>query len=276
MKRNIILIAALGLLFGCGNNNSQTNNPESKQEAFSVETYDVEDSRVLATTGEGEDAHEERAFFRCTIDIPVTDNQALYDSICNWFAQTMDKDQNEDPRDVKSMVNSYKDDILKPIDNDDPEGFDASLDFEMLEANDRYVTYKRYDFNEANSAPRSNQEWVCITFNSHTGKRFTRQMVHEDDTLEELVMNALLEQFFSDWQSDALDDILNFDPEFLEERGFWLPKTDPFILHDSLYFFYWEHDIANRVAGQPYCSLPFSLIEKYLTEEGKAFFKASK
>ena len=287
MKRNLLFLAALGLFFACGNNTPQQNDiiteniSESQQEtsskdAFSVETYKIEDSRILGVRGEGEDAYELHAYFACEIDIPVTDNQALYDSICKWFAQTLRTDQNEDIRDVKAMVNHYKDDILGHNNDEDPYGFEKSNDFKMLTANDGYVTYRRYDFYEETFAPRSEQEWVCVTFDSRTGKRFTCQMINKDETLKELVMNTLLEQFFRDWQQDDLTNILNFDPEDLEERGFWLPDTDPYIFNDSLYFFYWEHDIADRVAGQPNCGLPYNSVEKYLTEEGKAFFKASK
>ena len=129
-------------------------------------------------------------------------------------------------------------------------------------------------FSEVYSYPRANFETTYVTFDRNTGKRFTRQMVNKDESLELLVMNALLEQYFSEWDSEVLADILVFDPDDLEEAGFWLPEfTDPYLLNDNLCFYYWEHDIANRVAGQPYCALPYDVIEPYLTEEGKQYFK---
>lgn len=274
MKKTILLLAAIALLIGCSNN-KQNNKPEPKQEAFSVETYDVVGDRLFATEGEGEDAYEVRGSFQCEIDIPVTDNQALYDSICSWFAQHFGSDDSEDPRDVKAMVNRVKNDQLDPDNYGELEGFDCGYNVNLLEANDRYVTYSFETFFEAYSSPRAATEIFYRTFDRNTGKAFTSQMINVDESLEMLVMNALLEQYFGDiYGEDDLSDLLFFDPDDLEERGFWLPQVQaPCIVNDELRFNYSEHEIADRCTGRPSCSLPYSVIEKYLTEEGKAFFK---
>ena len=87
MKKSILLLAAIALLFGCGNHSKPNDKPvEPQQEAFTVETYNMFGDRLFSTEGEGEDTYEERVSFNCEIDIPVTDNQALRDSICFWFA----------------------------------------------------------------------------------------------------------------------------------------------------------------------------------------------
>lgn len=271
MRNTLLLLAALAVLAGCGNNR-QNNKPE--QDPFTVETYDVIGDQLFATEGEGENTYEVRGSYQCSIDIPVTDNQALHDSICYWIGQNFGSSYDGDPRDLKAMVNFYKNWALDPDGYGEPEGFDISYTVEMMEATDQHVTYSFKNFFEAYSSPRANSETTYVTFNRNTGKRFTRQMVNKDESLEMLVMNALLEQYFSEWDSEALSDILVFDPDDLEEAGFWLPQyTDPYLLNDNLYFYYWEHDIANRVAGQPYCALPYDAVEPYLTEEGKQFFK---
>lgn len=280
MKRNLLILAAFGLLFGCGNNNPNTTaNPEPKQEAFSVETYNVEDSRLLGTRKVGENTYEQWGSFTCEIDIPVTDNQVLRDSICNWFAIHFGSSYDKDPRDVKAMVNFYKDRALEPEgDEEEPIGFDCGYTVKMLEANDRYVTYSFDTYYEAYTSPRGASEIFYCTFDRNTGKQFTNQMIKANDTLTELVMNALLEQYFHEiYGDDDISDLLFFDPDDLEERGFWLPQCKaPCILYDDVHFNYGEHDIADRCTGQPHCSLPYSIMEKYLTEEGKAFFITSK
>ena len=274
MKKTFFLLAALAVLAGCGNQPKPTENPTSKQDVFTVETYQTDDSRLLGIIDNDGKSLEMYGFVACEIDIPVTKNQQLYDSICHWFAQCFGTDYDENPNDVKAMVEYYK---SWPFEYDEdivPEGFDMSYTFKMLEANDRYVTYSFSSFSEVYSYPRANFETTYVTFDRNTGKRFTRQMVNKDESLELLVMNALLEQYFSEWDSEVLADILVFDPDDLEEAGFWLPEfTDPYLLNDNLCFYYWEHDIANRVAGQPYCALPYDVIEPYLTEEGKQYFK---
>ena len=274
MKKAILMLAVAGLLFSCGNN-KQNNKPEPKQDSFTVETYDVVGDRLYRTEGEGEDAYDVSGSFQCEIDIPITDNQALRDSICYWFAQHFGSDNNEDPRDVKAMVNHYKNWVLEPNGDEEPEGFDCGYNVNLLEANDRYVTYSFETFYEEYSSPRAAVELFYRTFDRNTGKAFSYKMIKKDESLEMLVMNALLEQYFGDiYGEDDFSDLLFFDPDDLEERGFWLPQVkDPCILYDEVYFNYSEHEIADRCTGRPSCSLPYSVMEKYLTEEGKAYFK---
>ena len=272
MKKTLLFLAALAMLVGCGNN-KQNNKPEPKQDSFTVETYDVQDDRLYGTEGEGEDTYEIRGSFQCEIDIPVTDNQALRDSICDWFAQHFGSDNNENPRDVKAMVNHFKNGVLEP--DEEAVGFDCGYTVKMLEATDRYVTYSFETFYEEYSQPRAAVEVFYRTFDRNTGKAFTSQMIKADESLEMLVMNALLEQYFRElYGDDDISDLLFFDPEDLEEQGFWLPQVQaPCIVYDEVHFNYGEHEIADRCTGRPSCSLPYSVMEPYLTEEGKAFFK---
>lgn len=301
MKKHILLLAALAMLFSCSNNNPKPDKPaqpdtnkettvntidtdtvsepttdeditEAEQPYFYVETYQIQDHRPA--TSDGEETGENLMSFECVVDIPVTDNQALYDSICQWFAHYMYDGYYMDPRDVKAMTDRYKDAVLDPDNYGEPDGFDASTYFKMVEANDHYVTYRRYDFFEAFSSPRANQEENYVTFDRETGKRFTREMIDVDEDLKEMVMNALFEQYFSEWDPEDLGDLLFFDPDFPEDYGFFLPQyTDPWILNDYIYFGYGEHEIADRCTGQPACGLSYSEMEPYLTEEGREFFR---
>ena len=296
MKKIILLLAALCLLIGCGNNNPKQDkaadsekitettaeiNDESAVDdlkSFAVETYKIQSSKTI--TEDGEENQENLMSFECEVDIPVTDNQALYDSICYWFAQQLGSDYNDDPRDVKALVNHYQDRALETEEDEEDdeeddeiaEGFDLSYTMKLIEANDRYVTYCFGVFFESVGSPRADMENTYVTFNSNTGTRFTRQMILVDEDLKQLVMNELFEQFFSDWSSEQLAELLFFDPEE-EEYGFFLPQYDePWIFNNSIYFGYSVHEIADRCTGQPHCGLPYNVMEPYLTEEGKAFF----
>ena len=297
MKKTLILLAIVGLLMACGTKNTRQNNgatnTETNQETtsvepsvtenptavedpqpfFTVEPFVVEETKPLRNKDDGEESFEELISFKCAIDLPMTDNQALYDSICYWFSNQFGSDYNGDPRDVKAMVNHYKDRTLEIEEEEDMEGFELEYNVKMLEANDRYVTYSYSLFFESNSAPRAGFETTYVTFNRNTGQRFTRQMLKVDDSLEQLVMNALFEQFFSAWNDDVLAELLFFDPEDDEDRHFFLPQyDDPWILDDQLCYGYSEHEIADRCTGQPNCRLPYHDVEPYLTESGKAFF----
>lgn len=296
MKNTLLLLAALGLLFGCGNKPSKPvqktdnepiieNSTESVVEdyseedfveedenlSFAVETYTIQDSRC--TVEDGEEHPENLITFESDIDIPVTENQALYDSICYWLAAQMGSDYDGDPRDVKAMMNHYKDRALNFEGDEGAEGYALAYSMKLLEANDRYVTYCFGMFFESVGSPRATQEDTYVTFDSSTGNRFTRQMILVDDDLKQLVMNGLFEQYFSEWRSEDLPDLLFFDPDLPEDYGFFLPQYDePWIFNDYIYFGYSVHEIADRCTGQPRCGLSYSEMEPYLTEEGKTFF----
>ncbi len=292
MKKIFLLFATLCLLFGCGNNNPKQNetvdsekitettaetndNPAVENpKSFAVETFKVQSSKSI--TEDDEENQENLMSFECEVDIPVTDNQVLYDSICYWFAQQLGSDYNDDPRDMKTLVTHYKDRALateEDEDNEIAEGFDLSYTMKLMEANDHYVTYCYGMFFESPGSPRANMENTYVTFNSATGTRFTRQMILVDENLKQMVMNELFEQFFSDWNSEDLADLLFFDPDEPEEYGFFLPQyDDPWIYNDLIYFGYSAHEIADRCTGQPQCGLPYNVMEPYLTKEGKSFF----
>lgn len=277
MKKSLLLLAAMAVLVGCGNH--KPNTPEkpadAKQEAFSVETYDVMGDRLYSTKGEGEDAYEVRGSFQCEIDIPVTENQALRDSICQWIASNFGDEYDGDPRDLKALVNHYKNYSLDPGLDEDPEGFDMGYTVKMLDTTDRYVTYSFETFYEAYSSPRAAVELFYRTFDRNTGKAFSYQMIKTDASLEMLVMNALLDQYFKEiYPNDDFWDLLFFDPDDLEERGFWLPQVkEPCLLYGGVDFNYSEHEIADRCTGRPHCLLSYSEIKPYLTPEGQAFFE---
>ena len=99
-------------------------------------------------------------------------------------------------------------------------------------------------------------------------------MVKVDENLKQLVMNELLEQYFSEWSEDVLHELLYFSLEFPEESGFWLPQfNEPWIQDGYLYFGYGTQEIAQYCAGQPQCCLPYDTMKPFLTEEGQAFFE---
>lgn len=292
MKKIFLLFAALCFLFSCGNNNPKQNetvdsekitettaetndNPAVENpKSFAVETFKVQSSKSI--TEDDEENQENLMSFECEVDIPVTDNQVLYDSICYWFAQQLGSDYSDDPHDMKTLVTHYKDRALateEDEDNEIAEGFDLSYTMKLMEANDHYVTYCYGMFFESPGSPRANMENTYVTFNSNTGTRFTRQMILVDENLKQMVMNELFEQFFSDWNSEDLADLLFFDPDEPEEYGFFLPQyDDPWIYNDLIYFGYSVHEIADRCTGQPQCGLPYNVMEPYLTKEGKSFF----
>lgn len=268
MKKAFLFIAALGLLFSCNNssnnNQNETVTPEvvETSHGFSFDTEDLDAMKVI----------DEDGFFGA-IDImiaaPVTENQALRDSICFWINECFGNNYEGDPRDLQTMIDFYKDRIFDEF-TEMADGFNIEDIVYFIEANPRYVTYGFSTFCELDGAPRSSYEYHCVTFEQATGKRFSYKMLQPDETLENLVMNGILDQYFEGFESEELDEYLFFDRE--DGNGFHLPYKQPWIENDSIHFSYDGHDIADRCVGEPVCGLPFNVMVPFVTEEGKAYF----
>lgn len=265
MKKAFLLTVALSMLFGCHNSNQNvTVTPEvvKTTDDFSFETKELDAVKVI----------DEEDFFGAVdimVNAPVTENQALRDSICFWINECFGNKYEGDPRDLQAMIDFYKDQIFDEF-TEMADGFNIEEIVYFVEANLCYVTYGFSTFCELDGAPRSSYEYHCVTFEQATGKRFSYKMLKPDETLENLVMNGILEQYFEGFEPEELDEYLFFDRE--DGSGFHLPYKQPWIENDSIRFGYDGHDIADRGIGNPVCGLPYDIMAPYLTEEGKSFF----
>ena len=305
MRKTLLLVVAMGLLMACGTKNNQQDNAtrtaetntesssgktlsetpvetpseenpaavEEVQPFFGVEPFVLQESKPLRNRDGGEESYEEVMAFKCDIDLPVTDSERLYDSICHWICGCVYYNYEGDPGNIKTMMELFKKQLLTVDDDEFQEGFDMEYTIKMLEANDKYVSYQCDLFYEAASDPRASFERRCATFDRSTGQRFGYPMMNKNEELESLVKKALVEQHFSDYDSKEMEDIVFFDPYDDEEDGFSLPIRDPWILHNSVCFTYGIKEVADYCAGMPECSLPYSIVEPYLTEKGKKYFQ---
>lgn len=297
MKKALIFAAMVGLLMACGTKNKQNNTViptgkstethietsteapdgetsaiiEEVQPFFTTESFIIEESKPLRNADGGEESYEEVMTFKCDIDLPVTDNQTLYDSICRWVGESFGYEG--DPHNLKAMIEQYKEQALTVFDDEFQEGFEEEYTIKVMEANDQYVTYQRDLFFEATSDPRASFDRQCVTFNRTTGQRFGYPMINKNEELESLVKKALLEQHFSEYSSEELRDVVYFEPFDDEEDGFSLPIRDPWILHNNVCFNYGLKEVADYCASTPECSLPYSVVEPFLTEEGIKYFR---
>lgn len=270
MKKAFLLIATLGLLFGCNNSNNSNNDPNKTVTPEVVETtadfsFDTEELDALKVI----DENDFYGAIDIMVDAPVTENQALRDSICYWINECFGNNYEGDPRELQAMIDFYKDLIFDEY-SEITDGFNIEDIVYFIEANPHYVTYGFSTFAELDGAPRSSYEYHCVTFEQTTGKRFSDKMLKPDETLENLVMNAILDQYFEGFEPEELDEYLFFNRE--DGSGFHLPYKQPWIEDGSVHFGYDEHDIADRCIDAPECVLPYSVMEPYLTEEGKAFW----
>lgn len=262
MKKYLLPLLALCLLVACNRN-------ASKLDDFSVNTLTVIDSVQFPEEYlEGWELSD-MSYYTMEVDEPITKNKALHDSIMAWLTKYMVDPEENGSKSLMAIIENDKD-VSLALDNTGP-GYSSETYRKLLEVTDRYVTYSDDSylyFGGAHGMP-----FYCgVTFDRMTGKRFTFNMFNTLEGLNELVKEGILEQhFFEVMPEDAFDFDLML--QVSEDEPFPLPSTDPWIENDSIHFVYGPYEIAAFAAGMPECAFPYSVMEKYLTEEGKKFFQ---
>lgn len=253
---------ALCLLAACNRN-------ASKLDDFSVKTLTVIDSVQFPEEElEGWELTD-MSYYTMEVDEPITKNKALRDSIVAWLTDMMADSDEIGSKSLLAIIENDKD-VSLDLENTEP-SYSTEVYRKLREVTDRYVTYTEDSylyFGGVHGMP-----FYCgATFDRLTGKRFTFNMFKTFNGLNELVEEGIVEQYFAD---EMLED--GFDLQLMlqinEDEPFPLPSTNPWIENDSIHFVYGPYEIAAFAAGMPECAFPYSVMEKYLTEEGKKFFQ---
>lgn len=261
MKKIVLLLAAVCLLFSCERNNS-------KLDEFSVNTLSVNDSLQYPEEYLNEWDFSDVSYFQCEVDAPVTKNQALHDSIVEWMACQLVDVNEVTTRDLEELIKKSKD-VFFDLESSEA-GSESSISLKLQEVNDRYVTFCENSYYYMGGA---HGMWFGYgaTFDRISGKRFSYEMFKSLDGLNEVVMEGLANQYFTEDYLDESEDLLEFLMIDADEP-FPLPYTQPWISHDSIHFCYSLYEIAPYFCGEPECAFPYSEMEPFLTEEGKSYF----
>lgn len=261
MKKTVIILAAIGLLFSCTRN-------KSKLDDFSVNTLSVKDSLQYPDEYLNEWDFSDVSYFQCEIDEPVTKNQALHDSIVEWMANQLVDVNEVSSRDLNELIKECKDGFFDLESSE--AGSESVVSLKLQEVCDSYVTFAESSYYYMGGAHGMSFSYG-VTFDRITGKRFSFGMFQSLDGLNEIVMDGLVQQYFANEFDEGVEDLY----EYLlidSEEPFPLPYTQPWILHDSIHFCYSVYEIAPYFVGQPECVFPYSEMERFLTEEGKGYF----
>lgn len=264
MKKLLFLLVAISLLAACNRDKTP------KLDEFTVNTLTVSDSVQFPEDDLEDWNFYDKAYYTCQVDEPVTKNQALKDSILTWMRHQMIDTVLPGSNSILDLMKAERD-ISLDLENTEP-GYMTETYLMLKEVADRYVTYSEDSylyFGGAHGMPF----YYCATFDRLTGTRFSFRMFKNLNALSELVEKGLIDQHFDpvfqDEENYNLKDMLLLG----EYEIFPLPSTDPWIENDSVHFIYSPYEIAAFAAGMPECAFPYSVIEKFLTEEGKAFFQ---
>lgn len=267
MKKLFFAVAACLMMTAC-NQPVQNNNVEPK-DTFAVNSITVDDSIQFPAEAVEEWMNDDMARYYAEVDAPVTENEVLRTSINKWIASQLNVNYDGDPQDVAAMVEYDRKDFLR-LETGAP---DTHLQhfIKMIDDNDRYVTYVRETW-EYDGGAHGNTYVEGASFSKATGERFNYTMFTNPGALNEMVKNAVKEQYFDLLLEDT--DVTFEDVLVLEEGAeFPMPESEPWIENDSIVFFYQDYEIAPHPLGLPECAIPAATLKAQLKENGKAFFE---
>lgn len=275
MKKTLFIIVAMCLTFAACNGN-KTTKEETVNYPFSVVTVSVSDSilcyeeRIQEAMQFAEWVDDSMAYYHYEMDLPVTDNQALKNSIEGYlFMETeFPEDLEKTPENVKAYLE---------LDENDYSGYYPSeyyiTDAKLLEDADRYVTYSKVEEMAACGSMEPSYTYAGVTFKKDTGRIFTWDMFSDEAKALEIVKNAILEQHFEvNMEEFSEDDLYEYFDECGPD-GLALPNTQPWIQDGKLIALYQQGEVSNRFVALPTCELPYEAIKDILTEEGRAYFE---
>ena len=246
MKKLLIPVALL-LIGACGNH------PKTDNASFvDIESFFYADSVFL----ENEYA-EGYSKYQAEIELPVTENKALLDSILAWMFDASDKTPTE-------FVKAEKERFFAEEGNEPLAALESN--YLLVEQTDRYVTYLAEGSLYTGGA-HPLPWYTGTTFSKKDGSRMGYNMFDQPEQLVEMVAEAIRSQYFGVLDSEEEEEYLLEPVEF-----FHLPYAEPWVENDSVVFCYGSYEIAPFSAGLPYCTLSKTQLKPYLNEKGKSLF----
>jgi len=241
MKKLFIPIALL-LMIVVGCNRTSPNEVE-------VETYTLIDSVYIES-----DFGDDYSYYMMNVDLPITKNKTLHDSIIHWMIL-------DDTKDYKAYFQDNKDHFFAEEGQEPRSQFEGN--YTLSEQTDLYVTYISEGY--AYTGGAHPLPWYFGTsFNKADGSRVGYDMFENPEQLVELVSENIRKQYFDKYNTE--EEEYFFDPD----EPFQLPTNEPWIETDSVVFCYAPFEIAPYAAGMPLCKISKTNLLPYLSEKGKS------
>ena len=239
MKKLILPIVMLLLVVtGC--------QPKDPNEV-DVETYTLCDSVFIES-----EYSEGYSSFNVSLDLPVTKNKTLRQSILHWMLS-------DDTEDHVAYLKSMRDDFFEEDGSEPRSQFEEN--YSLSEQTDKYVTYTTEGFIYTGGAHE--MPWYNgTTFSKIDGSIVGYDLFEEPERLIDLIAENIEKQYFEKFEEEGF---------FLEyEEITALPENEPWIETDSVVFCFQSNEIASYAAGMPLCKIALTDLEPYLSEKGKS------
>ena len=208
-----------------------------------VKPYNLNDSIFIES--EYADGY---SYFNVSVDMPVTKNKTLRQSILDWMMEKGTDDH-------AAYFDSIRDNFFE---NDGSEPRSEYVEnYSLSEQTDKYVTYTNEGYEYTGGAHE--MPWYNgTTFSKIDGSIVGYDLFKEPELLIPIIAENIEKQYF------AKDDI-----EYEEITA--LPVNEPWIETDSVVFCFQAYEIGSFAAGMPLCKIALSDLEPFLSEKGKTF-----
>ena len=244
MKKLFIPIIML-LLVAVGCKDNDTNEVD-------VETYTLCDSVYIETEYGNGYSH-----FNVSLDLPVTENKTLYQSIIHWMLS-------DDTEDYVAYLETQKKGFFEE-DGSEPRS-EYEENYTLTEQTDTYVTYINEGYiytGGAHAMPWYNG----TTFSKLDGSIVGYDLFEDPERLIGMIAKNMEEQYFAKYAEE--DGFLEFEEITL------LPDNEPWIETDCVVFCYQPNEVAPYADGMPLCKIALTDLEPYLSEKGKSFLNTT-
>lgn len=209
--------------------------------------------------------NEVTASYTVMIDVPVSGNPQLVDSIKQWLAARLGNPECEltfDDEMLKECATSY----FQECDEDGLfEGLGAYFETSVTVLADTlgFVTYEvdGYDYTGGAHGMPFN---YGVTFSKEDGSQMGWDIFADTTRLVPFV-KEVVEHYFDEVADGFTTDCL-FDGVY---EDFPLPYCEPWLTAEGVQFVYSAYEIAPYVAGMPSGVVPYKKIDKYLSDKAK-------
>ena len=192
--------------------------------------------------------------FNVSLDLPVTKNKTLYQSIIHWMLT-------DETEDHEAYLMSQRD-IFFEEDGSEP-GSVLEENYTLTEQTDKYVTY----INEGSmyTGGAHAMPWYNgTTFSKIDGSIVGYDLFKDPEQLLYIIAENIEKQYFAKYEEEE-DLMFEYDEINI------LPDNEPWIETDCVVFCYQPNEIAPFAAGMPLCKIALTDLEPYLSDKGKSF-----
>lgn len=270
MKIKIIITFCLFcVLISCTNKNNKMGLDDSSSVADDSIVNDTISIRNITVKDSLKQGNIEWKVF-ASVDFPVSNNKKLVRSICSWINSSLGGGDNVDIDNPDKIMEVYSKKALQP--NDDEMMF-SSEDINQISKyyeSEKFVTYQCVNYGYYGGAHGAMNKYG-VTFRKSDGRIFGWDMFRSDFDYQELFEKALMEQYYQVNTKKELYDRLLITVS--DKTPLPKPVTSPYLTEDGVEFVYQEYEISPYCDGIPTFTLPFSDVEKYLTNDAKNLLK---